>query len=49
MREVEKLCDHVAIMHRGRVLISDTLEDLRKRYGQDDLEEIFFGLVGEGG
>src|SRR6516162_2267132 len=30
MREVEKLCDRVAIMHRGRILVIDTLDDLRK-------------------
>jgi sodium transport system ATP-binding protein len=45
MREVEKLCDRVAIMHAGRILESGTLAELRTRYGQNDLEEIFFSLV----
>jgi sodium transport system ATP-binding protein len=45
MREVEKLCDRVAILHRGRVLTCGTLDDLRQRHGQSDLEEIFFSLV----
>jgi sodium transport system ATP-binding protein len=45
MREVEKLCDRVAILHRGRVLDCGTLTELRQRHGHDDLEEIFFGLV----
>jgi sodium transport system ATP-binding protein len=48
MREVEKLCDCVAIMHRGRILVEGTLAELRAKYGQDDLEELFFQLVGEG-
>ncbi len=47
MREVEKLCDRVAIMHRGRILVCGTLDELRAKYGQDDLEELFFALVGE--
>jgi sodium transport system ATP-binding protein len=47
MREVEKLCDRVAIMHRGRILVCGTLAELRQRHGQDDLEEIFFGLMDE--
>src|SRR3954470_12201665 len=47
MREVEKLCDRVAIMHRGRVLACGTVGELRAQYGQEDLDEIFFGLVGE--
>jgi len=47
MREVEKVCDRVAILHRGRVLTCGTLDELRQRHGQDDLEELFFGLLGE--
>lgn len=46
MREVEKLCDRVAIMHRGRILASGTPAELREEYRQPDLEEIFFSLVG---
>jgi len=45
MREVEKLCDRVAILHRGRVLTCGTLPELRERHGQTDLEELFFQLV----
>ena len=48
MHEAEKLCDRVAIMHRGRILVCGTLTELRAKYGQDDLEELFFQLVGEG-
>jgi sodium transport system ATP-binding protein len=46
MREVEKLCDRVAIMNKGRILAIGTLEELRARYGENDLEELFFQLVG---
>jgi sodium transport system ATP-binding protein len=45
MREVEKLCDRVAILHRGKLLTCGTLPELRDRFDQQDLEEIFFGLV----
>jgi sodium transport system ATP-binding protein len=45
MREVEKLCDRVAIISRGRILASGTLEELRRQHGQEDLEELFFALV----
>jgi sodium transport system ATP-binding protein len=46
MREVEKLCDRVAIMARGRIVACGTLQDLRELYKEDDLEELFFRLVG---
>jgi sodium transport system ATP-binding protein len=45
MREVEKLCDRVAIMARGKIVCCGTLDELRERYKQDDLEELFFSLV----
>ena len=45
MREVERLCDRVAIMHRGQILASGTLEELRDSEDESDLEELFFKLV----
>jgi sodium transport system ATP-binding protein len=45
MREAEKLCDRVAILHRGRVLAEGTLGELRERHHQQDLEEMFFQLI----
>ncbi len=45
MSEVEKLCDRVAIMHRGRILDCGTLSDLGSRHGHRDVEELFFSLV----
>jgi sodium transport system ATP-binding protein len=45
MREVEKLCDRVAVMARGKIIACGTLNDLREMYKQDDLEELFFTLV----
>ncbi len=45
MREVEKLCDRVAVMAKGKVVVCGTLNELREMYKQDDLEELFFSLV----
>jgi sodium transport system ATP-binding protein len=45
MREVEKVCDRVAIIGHGRVQVCGTLKELRDAYRQDDLEELFFNLV----
>jgi len=45
MREAEKLCDRIAIVHRGHILASGTLEELREQHEQNDLEEIFFQLI----
>ncbi len=48
MSEVEKLCDHIGIIHDGKLLTEGTLTQLRTRYGMDDLEDIFVHVVGNG-
>ena len=45
MREAERLCDRVAILHRGHILAEGTLAELRERHGEQDLEELFFQLI----
>ena len=45
MREVERLCDRLAIIHRGRVLASGSQDELLATSDQPDLEEHFFALV----
>jgi sodium transport system ATP-binding protein len=49
MREAERLCDRIAIMHRGSILVEGTLDELRDRCEQHDLEELFFALISEHG
>lgn len=45
MREAERLCDRIAIVHHGRLLAEGTLEELRDRHAEHDLEELFFELI----
>ncbi len=46
MSEVEKLADHVGIIHDGRIMAEGTLEELRAGHEGDDLEEIFVKTLG---
>ena len=45
MREAERLCDRIAIMHRGQILAEGTLDELRDQHEERDLEELFFQLI----
>lgn len=45
MREVEKLCDRIAVIHKGRIVDSGTLPELAERHNQPDVEELFFDLI----
>ena len=46
MSEVEKLCDTIGIIHGGKLLAEGTLAELRARFAENDLEEIFVRAVG---
>ena len=46
MSEVERLCDHIGIIHDGKLLAEGTLAELRVKYGEHNLEEIMFNIVG---
>jgi sodium transport system ATP-binding protein len=45
MREAERLCDRIAIIHRGRILAIGTLDELRAQTGEHYLEQVFIHLV----
>ena len=45
MSEVEKLCDTIGIIQSGKLLAEGSLEELRERYNDADLEEIFVKIV----
>jgi ABC-type Na+ transport system, ATPase component len=45
MSEVDKLCDVVGVVHRGRLLAEGTPAELRARFGESDLEEVFVRIV----
>ena len=48
MSEAEKLCDRIAIIHRGKIHACDTLAGLRASTGQHYLEDIFVHVVRDG-
>ncbi|MGB7438131.1 MAG: ATP-binding cassette domain-containing protein [Candidatus Acidiferrum sp.] len=45
MSEVEKLCDVIGIIQSGKLLAEGSLPELRDRYAEQDLEEIFVKIV----
>ena len=48
MQEISALCDRVVIIAEGRVLAAGTLDELRERTGESDLEEAFLRVVETG-
>jgi sodium transport system ATP-binding protein len=46
MKEVEKLCDRVVIINKGKLLENCSISELKIKYNNDDLEEVFLKLIG---
>jgi sodium transport system ATP-binding protein len=46
MSEVERLCDHIGIIHDGKLLAEGTVSELRSKYAEHNLEEIIVKVVG---
>lgn len=47
MQEVEKLCQRVIIIHKGKIVEDGTIDGLKSKYN-NDLENVFLRLVGDG-
>ena len=45
MQEVEAICDRAIIIHRGRIVADDSLENLGRQHGE--LEKVFYKLTRE--
>ena len=45
MAEVERLCARVLMLRRGRLVDEGSPEELLRRYGRDDLEEVFLDIA----
>ena len=45
MLDVERLCDRVIIMKRGRIEDDDSPERIMARYNRDTLEEVFLDVA----
>ena len=46
MLEVEHLCDRVALLNKGKIVVEGGPQDLKERFGSANLEEVFAKVVG---
>jgi ABC-2 type transport system ATP-binding protein len=46
MLEVEFLCDRVALVNKGKIVLEGNPNDLKTQYGSQNLEEVFARVVG---
>lgn len=49
MDEVDELCDRVIFLQKGKIVDDDSPHKLKKKYGFNDLNEVFLKISREGG
>jgi sodium transport system ATP-binding protein len=47
MTEVDRLCNHVAVIHEGVIQAEGSVAELKAQSGEENLERVFLKLVGE--
>ena len=45
MSEVERLCDSIVMMRKGKIIDNGTCEELIKKHGRNNLEETFLKIA----
>jgi len=46
MLEVELLCDRVALLNMGKLVVEGRPQELKQKFGSTNLEEVFAKVVG---
>ncbi|MCA9707168.1 MAG: ATP-binding cassette domain-containing protein [Myxococcales bacterium] len=49
MHEVDRVCDHVVIVHQGRLCFTGSVAQMREVGGSEALDRALLSIVGEGG
>jgi sodium transport system ATP-binding protein len=49
MHEAAALCDEIAVIHKGGLKASGTMEDFRRTWGKENLDDIFVAIIENGG
>ncbi len=47
MAEIERICDHVIFINKGKIRDEGTPEDLIKKFGHKDLNDVFISIARE--
>ena len=47
MAEAERLCERIGLLAHGRLVAEGTADDLRRKTGEPNLDDVFIALTGE--
>jgi ABC-2 type transport system ATP-binding protein len=45
LSDIERLCEHVAVLHQGKLIASGNLDELKELHGARQMDELYMSLV----
>jgi ABC-2 type transport system ATP-binding protein len=46
LEEAEELCEEIALINEGRIVVQDTSAGLKERFGAINIEEVYLRVIG---
>ena len=47
LTDIERACERVAVLHQGRLIASGPLDELKRRYGAERMDDLYLALARE--
>ena len=48
MRDIETICDRIIFLHKGKIILQGTRDEIRKHFKEQSLEEVFIHIARDG-
>jgi ABC-2 type transport system ATP-binding protein len=48
MRDIETICDRIIFLHKGRIIVEGTREEIQQHFSENSLEDVFIRIARDG-
>ena len=48
MRDIETICDRIIFLHKGKIIIEGTREEIAQHFNEQSLEDVFIKIARDG-
>ena len=48
MRDIETICDRIIFLHKGKIILQGTRDEIRKHFNEQSLEDVFIHIARDG-
>jgi ABC-2 type transport system ATP-binding protein len=48
MRDIETICDRIIFLHKGKIIVEGTREEIKRHFKEQSLEDVFIHIARDG-